>query len=129
MQNVLTSQQLHCPTATTLSHHSSSSKVGQFSFEYCPPSNKTSSVILYQAHFGRLACHPTFSLSLCYFFPSLFTESLAPFPTPVLWGGSVFDPTPLVLLDCDLLFMLFSFVGEGLQSAQGLHSIMFLGGG
>jgi hypothetical protein len=36
-------------------------------------------------------------------------------------------PPPLSVLDYSLLFMFFSFSGEGVQSAQGLHWIIFLG--
>jgi hypothetical protein len=43
----------------------SPSKVGQFSFEYSPLSQETTSGIHYQPHFGRLAYHPTLVLSFC----------------------------------------------------------------
>jgi hypothetical protein len=55
------------------------------------------------------------------------TESLAPCPTPILWGRfSVPLPPVLSVLDYSLLFMFFSFVGEVVQSAQGLLWIIFL---
>jgi hypothetical protein len=54
---------------------------------------------------------------------------LAPFRIPIPWGRfSVASPPLLSVLDYSLLFMLFSFVG-GVQSAQGLHWIMFPWGG
>jgi hypothetical protein len=47
--------------------NSSPSKVVQFSFEYCPLSHKVSSEIHHLLIFGRLACRPTPTLSLCTF--------------------------------------------------------------
>jgi hypothetical protein len=44
---------------------SSPSKVGQFSFECCPLSQEISSRIHCLLCFGRLACFPTSTLSLC----------------------------------------------------------------
>jgi hypothetical protein len=52
-----------------------------------------------------------------------FTESSAPGPIPVLQGRlSIPPPFLLSALDYNLLFMLFTFVGCGVQSA---HGIMF----
>jgi hypothetical protein len=43
--------------------------------------------------FGRLACHPTLSLSLCYL-SCLSSLSLAPCPTPILEGRFSVPPRP-----------------------------------
>jgi hypothetical protein len=77
---------------------------------------------------GKLAFQPTLTLSL-YCFIALFTESSAlrvwllihPHST-----GHIPAPPLLSVLDYSLLFLLFSFVGVGGQSAQGWHWIMFL---
>jgi hypothetical protein len=61
---VVFTKQLHCPSAATLVRPSPS-KVGQFSFEYCPLSHKTSSRIHHLPGFERLACHPISTFSLC----------------------------------------------------------------
>jgi hypothetical protein len=68
---------------------------------------------------GRLACHPAPTLSLCCFTCALVhwefdPESLAPWPSPVLWGRfSVPAPPPLSVLDYSSLFIFFNFAGEG----------------
>jgi hypothetical protein len=101
---------------------------------------------------GRLACCPAPAFSLCAS-PDLCSVLTAPLgcwlvippplsafvalpafihwefgslPTPVLQGRfSIPPPPPLLLLDYSLLVILFSFVGR-VQSAYGLHWIMFL---
>jgi hypothetical protein len=75
---------------------------------------------------GKLVFCPVPALSLWCFTG---TESLAPCPTPVLWGRfSILPPPLLSTVDYSLLFMFFSFA-MGLQSALGLCQISFLGGG
>jgi hypothetical protein len=54
------------------------------------------------------------------------TESSAPCPTSILWDRfSVPPPPPLSVLDCSLLFMLFSFVVGGSSFCPGavLHYV------
>jgi hypothetical protein len=120
---------------------SSPSRVGQFSFEYCPQSQETISGINHQPCFEKLACYPTpHSQPLCLasplvvlvqhlwdvgllpyhcsqpllLFPRLFSESLAVCPTPVLWGRFNVPPThTLSMLEYNLLLILFSSVGRG----------------
>jgi hypothetical protein len=134
----------------------SPSKVVQCNFSCCPLSDEISYGIHHLPHFGRLACHPTPALSLCaspniclvlvcllwevglspchplMLEQHLFTESSALRvclldPPPFSRAGSAFHPSPLLsVLDYNLLFMLFSFVG-GVQSSQGLHWIMSQG--
>jgi hypothetical protein len=121
-----------------------------------PSLPEISSRIHHLPFFGRLACHPTPAVSLmpppillgagsssgmltcC---PALFSafaafptfhwefsaESLAPSPTPILRGRfSVSPPSLLLVLDYHLLFIFFSFAGEGgfslFRSCTGLFS-------
>jgi hypothetical protein len=88
--------------------------------------------------FGKLSCYPISALSLCYFFclHSLRVQLLAP---PVFFReDSVFHPTPAVSVRLQFAVYAFQFCcwGAGgsiclemIQSAQGLHWIMFSGDG
>jgi hypothetical protein len=149
---VFTKQQLHCPTVLTLSGLLLPQQGPAIQFEYCPQSQETSSGIQYWPCFGRLACCPTPALSLCalphlcsvlvrllwevvlslhphsqplfLFLPS-FTESLAPWSIPILWGRLSVPPHPCCWFAVYTLVLL----ERGIQSAQWLCWIMFLGGG
>jgi hypothetical protein len=103
--------QLHCPTAATLLVSSFPNKVRQFSFVYCPQSQKTSSEICHAPALGgwlvtppplsALVLHPIFT---CWEFGSLIhflSSSL----------HQHFTPSPLSVVDYNLLFMFFSFDG------------------
>jgi hypothetical protein len=77
-------------------------------------SSETNSGIHHQSHFGRLACCLTPTPSLCYFSSvRLLRVQLLPHPHS-LRQMQYSTPTLLVVLDCILLFMLFSFVGKGM---------------
>jgi hypothetical protein len=82
---------------------SSPSKVGQSSFEYCLLSHKTSSSIRF--------------------------HSLRQLTSVLLGRFNILPPALLLVLDYNSLFMLFSFLGVGIQSAQGLPCMTFLGVG
>jgi hypothetical protein len=92
---------------------SSSSKVGQVSFEYSPQSLETSSWLC----FGWLTCHPTPALSLYYFIHWEFGS----LPHPPFSEQIQHSTSPLLLvLDYNLLFMLFSFFwGGGFNLPRG----------
>jgi hypothetical protein len=75
---------------------------------------------------GRLACHPVPALSLCYFRNmSLRVQLLAP-PSR---AGSVLYPTSAVNVRLQFTVHVFQFFLWGVQSAQGLHWIIFPGSG
>jgi hypothetical protein len=62
---VFTRWKLCCLIAATMSGWLLPQQGGHFSFEYCSQFYETSSGIHHWLHFGRLACHPTPTLSLC----------------------------------------------------------------
>jgi hypothetical protein len=134
----------------------SPSKVEKFSFDYHPQSHQTSSEIHPWPCFGRLDYHPTSTLSLCasahlcsvivQLFGKLVCHTtwfLALVPClPLVHWELIFlchqhsqrqdqcsTPLPLSVFDYNSLFMLFSFVWEGVEYAQGLLWIMSSGGG
>jgi hypothetical protein len=99
---------------------SSTSKVGQFSFEYKPQSHETSSVIHYAPLWEvGLSPHP-WSQPLLLFLPS-FTESSDTCSTLFSKAGSVFHPTLTVGVRLPFTVSVFQLYSEGFQSAQGLH--------
>jgi hypothetical protein len=101
----------------------SASPPARFSFEYCPQFHETSSVIHLGPTLGGWFVTP---LPLSAFVPCpIFAESLAPCPTPILRGRFNIPPHPHYGVDYNSLFMFFSFVQGGIQSAQGLCWIMF----
>jgi hypothetical protein len=95
---------------------SSWSKVGQFSFEYCPHSHKTSSGIQNWPQFGRLACRP---IPAVIFFSLHLLRILLFSPPHSVWHVQCSTPPLLSVLDWNLLFVLFSFV-EGDSICAGL---------
>jgi hypothetical protein len=127
---VFTRQQLRCPTAAFSLVSSSPSKVQQFSFEYCPQSQETSSGVYYgHALGGWLATPPLFSdFVTC---PTLVDSKFGPYSIPILWGRYSIPPPPsLTVLDCNSLFMLFSFIqGWGSSVCPGVALDMFPGVG
>jgi hypothetical protein len=111
----------------------SPSKVQQFTFEYCPQSYKTSSGIYHWSSFGRLAGHLTPALSFCYF-SCLYLLGVCLLDPPLITGaGSAFHtpplpPRPLLLvLSCNLLFILFSFVWRGFSLSRDCTGLCFWG--
>jgi hypothetical protein len=107
---------------------SSPSNLWQFSFEYHPqpywPAQGSTSTLLWEV---GLSPHPGSQNLLFFFLCSLRVWILA--PPPSLGQFQCSTPPLLLVLDCNSLFMLSSFVLGRIQSTQGLHYIMFPEGG
>jgi hypothetical protein len=100
---------------------SSPSKVGQFSFEYCPQSHQISSEICHAPNLGGLVvASPLLSAPFLALLP--LTESLA--PCPILVFHSSFSGLPQ-WVKYNSLFMFLRFVHGGVQFTQKLCWIMF----
>jgi hypothetical protein len=139
---VFTRQQLCCPSAATLVS-SSLSKVGQFSFAYCPLSHEFSSGMVgllphtcsqplclfspllgASSSFGWLAYHPKPAPSL-YCFSHIHSLRVwhwefGSLPHPHSLGRFSVPSLPsLMVLDYSLLFILFIFVGLVISLPRG----------
>jgi hypothetical protein len=70
--------------------------MGQFSFKYHPQSQDTNSGIHHWPHFGRLACHPTPTINLCYFSHHRLLRVWLLAPPMLTRAGSAFHHNPTV---------------------------------
>jgi hypothetical protein len=108
---VFTRNHLHCPTAAKMSCQVVPQQVEAIQFWVHPSVRGYKLSDLPWSHFGRLVCCPKLILSLCYL-SYLYSPRVQVLAQHLFSrASSVFNLSPLLVLDYSLLFMFFSFGG------------------